>query len=101
MWKCSRTVVICKWEAYWDDFSGFNVDLHAGLGGLTYAYGTWIFMKIATPADQVCAATVFVIGGLFFTLSGIFMQWRYFLSKNENKEKFIELNEVKKHKGNI
>jgi hypothetical protein len=57
MWKCYRTATTNELNLYDKsfslnnilvDFAGFNVDLFAGLGGLMYAVGTILFMKVVT-----------------------------------------------------
>jgi hypothetical protein len=63
------------------DFSGFNVDLWAGLGGLSYAIGTWLFKDMVTISDLILAVHFFVTGGTCFFFSGAFMQYRYYCSK--------------------
>jgi hypothetical protein len=92
LWKCYRTAVtdqfdenIIRFRFYHirADFSGFMVDLIAGFGGLFYAIGTWLFKDIVTERDQTIATHLFVIGGSCFTMSGLFMQYRYFCTKEK------------------
>ena len=97
IWKCFRTFCIdesnpengaFKLQNIWWDFPGFNVDLYAGLGGLMYLIGTWLFMGIHDESDQTRSASWFITGGIFFTLSGLAMQYRYYCTKKEHdKEK--------------
>lgn len=89
LWKCLRTA-LCGDDDEWkfrrtnilDDLSGFNVDIHAGLGGLCYAIGTYLFKNMQDDNDQITATNWFMAGGFFFTLSGIFMQYRYFFANS-------------------
>lgn len=85
LWKCLRTAFIggFKLTNITEDFSGFVVDLCAGLGGLCYCIGTLIFESMVTDYDQNIASHWFVTGGTFFTLSGLAMQYRYFLQHNQ------------------
>eukprot|EP00347_Sterkiella_histriomuscorum_P016938 403351276 len=63
-----------------DDLSGLYVDIFAGLGGLFYLIGTYLFSQMTNYEDQLRNAThFFVVGGTFFTLSGLAMQKRYYL----------------------
>jgi hypothetical protein len=99
-WKCFRTLCVdetnpednaFKLSNVWWDFSGFNVDLHAGLGGLMYFFGTWFFMGIKNESDKTFAAAWFISGGTFFSLSGIAMQYRYYCTqkvKDQEKEDY-------------
>lgn len=66
-----------------EDASGFYVDLFAGLGGFMYLIGSIIFFN----ADRaVEATTIFVFGGTFFYMSGLFMLKRYFCEPKINRE---------------
>jgi hypothetical protein len=87
LWKCLRTVFIggLKLTNVTDDFSGFIVDICAGLGGLCYYFGTVLFRDMVTEYDQNIASHWFVTGGTFFTLSGLAMQYRYYLHPSETK----------------
>ena len=81
------------------DFPGFNIDLHAGfiliysninynyigLGGLMYAIGTYLFTKVTTNEELTVATHWFVAGGTLFTLSGLFMQYRYYFVKSNSQ----------------
>lgn len=88
LWKCLRPHLIhgFKIENVTEDFSGFLVDLCAGLGGFSYFYGTVIFRYMENEYDQNIASSWFVTGGTFFTLSGLAMQYRYYLEPNNKKE---------------
>jgi hypothetical protein len=69
-------------EGYEEDVSGFYVDLFAGLGGLMYLIGSFPMSKSADEPDYVIPGVIiFCVGGIFFTLSGAFMQKRYFCEK--------------------
>lgn len=92
-WKCFRTMFVgddneWKWrkDNVLGDISGFNVDIHAGLGGLSYAIGTYLFKAMTTDDEQISATNWFMAGGFFFTLSGLFMQYRYFFEKKEGSK---------------
>ena len=89
-WKLYRTAATdyknnnsteLKWENCKEDLLGFFVDLFAGLGGFCYMIGT-VFFKYADrfPSFYLTAVVLFVFGGTFFSLSGIYMQRRYFFS---------------------
>lgn len=88
LWKILRPHIIngFKIENVTEDFSGFLVDLCAGLGGFCYFYGTVIFRYMENEFDQNMASHLFVTGGSFFTLSGLAMQYRYYLEPNNKKE---------------
>lgn len=60
------------------DLKGFLVDLFAGLGGLFYTIGTYLFMEIITTEDLIFSVHFFMLGGCSFFASGVFMQLRYF-----------------------
>jgi hypothetical protein len=91
MWKSYRTAVTdpfddsvkFRFSHINADFSGFMIDLWAGIGGLIYAAGTWLFKDMITERDQTIATHIFVIGGSCFTVSGLFMQYRYFCIKEK------------------
>jgi hypothetical protein len=95
LWKCVRTAVTNEGNNEKNsmlnnikaDFSGFNIDLWAGMGGLFYAIGTYVFKNTITSDDLLNAVNLFVIGGSCFFLSGVFMQYRYYCSKTENQNK--------------
>lgn len=68
-------------ECYSDDVSGFYVDLFAGLGGLMYFIGSFILKKPnedPNSTEVYIGVAIYTLGGVFFTLSGLFMQSRYF-----------------------
>jgi hypothetical protein len=66
------------------DLPGFGVDAFAGLGGFAYMIGSSLFLpSIAiTDNDVTRAASWFVIGGACFTLSGLFLIYRYYCTLN-------------------
>ena len=81
LWKCVRTAVINEensesnsiWNNIKADFSGFNVDLWAGMGGLFYAIGTSMFMVVVTNDDIIRSVDVFVLSGCcIFCLWGVY-----------------------------
>ncbi len=87
-WKCWRTMFCGEDNEIkfiksniMEDFSGFNIDVHAGLGGFCYAIGTYLFKNMQNDNDQISATNWFMAGGFFFSLSGFFMQYRYFFEK--------------------
>jgi hypothetical protein len=89
-WKCFRTAksnpyddndTRFRWVNIYDDFAGFNVDLWAAFGGLTYAVGTYLFAIGVTDKELTIASHVFVLGGSCFTISACFLQYRYFCTK--------------------
>lgn len=66
-------------EAYNEDSSGVNVDFFAGIGGLMYFSGTFVFKQTAdNPGLTDVAALIYSFGGLFFFTSGLFIHKRYF-----------------------
>ena len=73
------------------DTVGFCVDLFAGLGGLFYSIGTYLFKLVVTEEDLIVAVHVFVLGGLSFTISGIFILIRYFGKENEKEEDYDKI----------
>jgi len=92
LWKCLRTMFCCgteckfNWENVSKDYPGFFVDAFAGLGGLSYAVGTYYFKNALTGDDMIDAVNLFVIGGLSFFISGLSMQYRYFFHKECKEE---------------
>ena len=66
------------------DLSGVGVDLCAGLGGFAYMIGSYLFLPsmAVTPEEVTRAAVWFLFGGAFFTLSGLFIVYRYFCTLN-------------------
>ena len=94
LWKVFRTAFTndenshfhFKFQNISADFSGFFVDLFAGMGGLIYAIGTYLF-SIANDDDHFnSAANFFVIGGINFFVSGCFMIYRYFIQNNDHND---------------
>jgi len=71
-----------KLQNYEADLPALGVDACAGLGGLSYMIGSIYFLPEYDISDSVTvkAATLFTIGGVFFTLSGLFMIYRYFFT---------------------
>jgi hypothetical protein len=66
-------------QGYEEDVSGFYVDLFAGLGGLMYLIGSFPLSQSAQKPEYVVPGVIiYCFGGVFFTLSGVFMQKRYF-----------------------
>lgn len=65
----------------WHDWPGAQVDLHAGLGGFCYFIGSSLFVP-GSGASITDAAAWFIMGGTFFTLSGLFMIYRYYFTTN-------------------
>ncbi len=63
------------------DLPAFGVDTCAGLGGLAYCIGSILFLPQVNYSAEI-VANVFVCGGSFFLLSGIFLVYRYFLTLN-------------------
>lgn len=106
LWKCLRTSFYCEdlsnckfnLDNIKEDLPGFLVDVFAGLGGLSYAIGTYDFMVAVTSDDLLDAVNLFVIGGLNFFLSGICMQYRYFFNKKNNQVKDPETNQSLENK---
>lgn len=66
------------------DLPGFGVDAAAGLGGLAYMIGSYLFLPdiAITNDDVIRAALWFILGGLLFTISGIFICYRYYFTLN-------------------
>lgn len=66
------------------DLPGVGVDLCAGLGGLAYFVGSYLFLpSIAVTEGQILRAAIwFLTGGSLFTLSGLFIVYRYFCTLN-------------------
>lgn len=59
------------------DANGFLVDLLAGLGAACYFSGSFLMFNSDTNIYNL-AVYIFILGGLCFFLSGIFMLCRYF-----------------------
>lgn len=69
-------------QIYKEDPSGVNVDFFAGIGGLMYFIGTFVFKKTTEdPFLTNFAALIYSFGGLFFFTSALFIQKRYFWQK--------------------
>jgi len=68
------------------DPSGVYVDFLAGIGGIGYFVGSFYFLQASVnPQLGYPGASFFTYGGLMFTISGIFMQKRYFCDfKDQN-----------------
>lgn len=64
------------------DLPGFGVDAAAGLGGLSYMIGSYLFLpENAVTDSQILRASLwFIIGGSLFTISGICIVYRYFFT---------------------
>ena len=52
------------------------VDVNAGLGGFAYFVGCILYLP--SIADSAQGVIWFILGGLFFTISGLFLAYRYF-----------------------
>lgn len=70
-----------NWSADWP---AFYVDTYAGLGGFAYFVGSIYFLPSIDVSNAITwiGAIWFNIGGVFFTLSGIYMYYRYFYTQN-------------------
>jgi hypothetical protein len=66
------------------DLPGFGVDAAAGLGGLAYMIGSYLFLpeNAVTESQILLAAVWFIVGGSLFTISGICIVYRYFFTLN-------------------
>lgn len=88
-WKIIRSLFFNDkpyWRNFFDDESGFYVDLYAGLGALMYLVGTVVLNKSASDPDYLLPGVlIYCLGGFFFTLSGIYMQKRYFFEDPKGK----------------
>lgn len=73
-----------KISNYSNDLAALGVDASAGLGGLSYLVGSVYFLPLYDVDDSITtqAAAYFIAGGAFFTLSGMFIFYRYFCSQN-------------------
>jgi hypothetical protein len=71
-------------QNYEADLPALGVDAFAGLGGFAYMVGSIYFLPQYDINDSVTikAATWFTFGGVFFTLSGLFILYRYFCTLN-------------------
>jgi YrhK-like protein len=67
-----------------NDWPGFYVDAYAGLGGFAYLVGSIYFLPSIDVDNTITwiGAIWFNIGGIFFTLSGLYMFYRYFFTLN-------------------
>jgi hypothetical protein len=63
------------------DWPAFGVDLFAGLGGFAYFIGSCLFLP-GSGSSLLTAAAWFIVGGTCFTLSGLFMVYRYYFTLN-------------------
>lgn len=75
-WKVQRYL----FRSDLSDFPGFGVDLFAGLGGLGYLIGCILLLPWYDTSNGITAyaADWFIEGGISFTISGLFMLYRYF-----------------------
>eukprot|EP01038_Epipyxis_sp_PR26KG_P012356 gene12356-16571_t len=83
-WKLIRAEFSTRNDYYFDDLPGALVDACAGIGGFNYLIGSVYFLpeyNISNSIEKI-ASNWFVAGGIFFTLSGIFMFYRYFFTLN-------------------
>lgn len=66
------------------DLPALGVDSFAGLGGLAYMIGSIYFLPQFDTSEAVTVIAVvwFTIGGSLFTLSGLFLLYRYFCTRN-------------------
>lgn len=66
------------------DLPAVGVDACAGLGGLAYCIGSIMFLPyFNTSVDtEFNASAVFLCGGSFFLMSGLFLTYRYFCTLN-------------------
>lgn len=66
------------------DLPAIGIDAGAGLGGLFYAIGSIYFLPEydVSNAVETTAAIWFIFGGIAFTISGVFMIYRYFFTRN-------------------
>lgn len=63
------------------DWPATFVDFFAGIGGFAYFVGSIYFLP-DYYGNGILAAIWFNMGGIFFTLSGLFMFYRYFCTLN-------------------
>lgn len=93
MWKVYRqgltdpndiALRVFKLSNYQYDLPALGVDAFAGIGGLAYAVGSAYFLPQYDTSDAVTilAATWFTFGGSAFTLSGLFIVYRYYFTLN-------------------
>jgi hypothetical protein len=99
-WKVLRTMFYNEqdpnanfnWDNVREDYSGFGVDVCAGVGAGFYAVGTYLFKM---DANDITAVYLFCCGGFFFFLSGVFMKYRYYWKKVNENENHVDDNYVK------
>ncbi|CAF3503180.1 unnamed protein product [Rotaria socialis] len=67
------------------DIPAFGADGFAGIGGVFYFIGTILFLPAfnKTNMDAVRVAVLFVCGGTSFTLSALFLQYRYHFTHHD------------------
>ena len=64
-----------------EDWPAVGVDAGAGLGGFAYCVGSGLFLP-GSGAAVTTAAGWFIFGGTCFTISGLFIIYRYFFTLN-------------------
>lgn len=69
---------------YCADLTALGVDAFAGLGGFAYMIGSIYFLPQNDVSDTITIAAVtwFTVGGVCFTISGLFILYRYFCTLN-------------------
>jgi hypothetical protein len=67
-----------------NDIQAVIINTSAGFGGFFYFIGTILFLPryITTDFGLNRAAGLFVCGGFFFTVAGVFLLYRYFCSRH-------------------
>lgn len=80
----SPSSTIFKFNNLLHDLPGVIVDVTAGLGGFCYLIGSILFLPQYDINDAITtlAATWFEFGGIFYTISGLTMFYRYFFTLN-------------------
>ena len=82
VWKVYRSVNVSHIEDEEEviDWDGVTVDTLAGLGGSSYLVGSAFFLPWidTSNAATMLAANCFLLGGLFYVASGVFLIKRYF-----------------------
>jgi hypothetical protein len=73
-----------NWKNLLEDLSGCGVDVAAGLGGLAYMIGSYLFLPtIAVTESEILRAAIwFIAGGTLFTISGFCIIYRYYFTLN-------------------
>ena len=97
----SQTWKLLRAMSVQDDLPAFGVDLAAGFGGLCYFIGSIYFLPSNDTSDRatIVASNWFVGGGVSYTISGIFMVYRYFFTLNyPHEEVETELTPLKAHR---